>query len=109
MSFRFRLTSTLLLSACASVHTGAPSAAIVPRVDYHQHLVSPGFAPVAKRPVRDGRRLLGGLDAGGSGKALVLSVGYSFAGERKKLPDPDGLTREENDWTSGQVEASGGR
>jgi predicted TIM-barrel fold metal-dependent hydrolase len=39
----------------------------------------------------------------------VLSVGYSFADERKKLSDPDARTRAENDWTSAQVSASGGR
>jgi predicted TIM-barrel fold metal-dependent hydrolase len=36
-------------------------------------------------------------------RAVVLSVGYSFGDERKNLPDPDRLTREENDWTSAQV------
>lgn len=34
---------------------------------------------------------------------MVLSVGYSFADERKGLTDPDRLAREENDWTSAQV------
>jgi predicted TIM-barrel fold metal-dependent hydrolase len=36
-------------------------------------------------------------------------VGYSFADERKKLANPDSLTRAENDWTSAQMLASGGR
>jgi predicted TIM-barrel fold metal-dependent hydrolase len=49
------------------------------------------------------------LDAAGIEQAVVLSVGYSFADERKKLVDPDGLARAENDWTSAQVAASGGR
>lgn len=39
----------------------------------------------------------------------MLSVAYSFADERKKLENPDRLTRDENDWTSGQVAAGGGR
>jgi predicted TIM-barrel fold metal-dependent hydrolase len=99
----------LLLSACVSAHTAIPTTSLVPRVDYHQHLVSPAFAPIAKLPQRDGRALLGELDSAGIERAVVLSVGYSFADERKKLPDPDRLTREENDWTSGQVAASGGR
>jgi predicted TIM-barrel fold metal-dependent hydrolase/ketosteroid isomerase-like protein len=80
-----------------------------PRVDYHQHLVSPAFAPIVKLPIRDGKKLLAELDSAGIGKAVVLSVAYSFADERKKLDDPDRLTREENDWTSTQVAASGGR
>jgi predicted TIM-barrel fold metal-dependent hydrolase len=95
-----------LLVACASIRSASPHA---PRVDYHQHLVSPAFAPIVKLPVRDGRALLAELDAAGINKAVVLSVGYSFADERKKLDDPDRLTREENDWTSAQVAASGGR
>jgi predicted TIM-barrel fold metal-dependent hydrolase len=80
-----------------------------PRVDYHQHLVSPPFVPIVKLPARDGRALLAELDAAGIDKAVVLSMGYSFSDERKKLEDPDRLTRVENDWTSGQVAASGGR
>ena len=91
--------------ASASARASVPS----PRVDYHQHLVSPAFAPIAKLPERDGKTLLAQLDAAGIEKAVVLSVGYSFADERKKLEDPDRLTRAENDWTSGQVSASGGR
>jgi predicted TIM-barrel fold metal-dependent hydrolase len=95
-----------LLAACATSRSASPH---VPRVDYHQHLVSPAFAPIVKLPVRDGKALLAELDAAGVNKAVVLSVGYSFADERKKLEDPDRLTREENDWTSAQVAASRGR
>jgi predicted TIM-barrel fold metal-dependent hydrolase len=109
MSLRSSLCSALLLSGCASAGTAVPRASIVPRVDYHQHLVSAAFAPIAKLPQRDARALLAELDAAHVEKAVVLSVAYSFADERKKLPDPDRLTREENDWTSGQVAASGGR
>ena len=111
MSIRLLACSLLLLSACVTARTATPPAAsaAVPRVDYHQHLVSPAFAPIAKLPERDGKALLAELDAAGIWKAVVLSVGYTFADERKKLPDPDGLTRAENDWTSAQVGASGGR
>jgi predicted TIM-barrel fold metal-dependent hydrolase len=104
-----------LLAACATGHSAdrdgpnAPNAPYAPRVDYHQHLVSPAFAPIVKLPARDGKALLAELDAAGIERAVVLSVGYSFADERKQLPDPDGLTRAENDWTSAQVAASGGR
>ena len=104
-----RVPWSLLLAACTSARSAAPRAALVPRVDYHQHLVSSAFAPIVKLAPRDGRALLAELDAAGIEKAVVLSVGYSFADERKKLPDPDALTRAENDWTSAQVAASGGR
>jgi predicted TIM-barrel fold metal-dependent hydrolase len=53
--------------------------------------------------------LLRELDAAGIGRAVVLSVGYSFSDERKGLTDPDRLTREENDWTSAEVARSAGR
>ena len=109
MSFRLLAPSALLLTACVSARTAAPPNSVAPRVDYHQHLVSPAFAPIAKLPQRDGRALLTELDAAGIEKAVVLSVGYSFADERKNLPDPDGLTRAETDWTSAQVLAAGGR
>lgn len=98
------LVAVPLLSACAASPRATP---VVPRsapiVDYHQHLVSPAFAPIAKMPERDGAALAKELDAAGIDRAVVLSMGYSFGDERKKLPDPDRLTREENDWTSAQV------
>ena len=96
----------LLLTACSTLPTSAPTA---PHVDYHQHLVSPAWAPIAKMPPRDGATLLAEMDRAGVRQAVVLSTGYSYADERKKLPDPDGLTRAENDWTSAQVAAARGR
>ena len=111
MSTRLPACALLLLSACVAGRTSSsPSAAIpTPRVDYHQHLVSPAFAPIAKLPARDGRALIAQLDSADIEKAVVLSVGYSFADERKNLPDPDRLTREENDWTSAQMATASGR
>ena len=101
--------SLLALSACATGQSAAPRAVLAPRVDYHQHLVSANFAPIVKHAPRDGRALLAELDSAGIEKAVVLSVAYSYGDERKHLPDPDGLARMENDWTSEQVAASGGR
>jgi len=72
-------------------------------VDYHQHLISPAFSPIVKLPPRDGAALVRELDAAGIERAVVLSVAYSFADDRKNLSDPDMLTRKENDWTSAQV------
>lgn len=99
------LGGLVLLGGCA----GAPLRPDVPIVDYHQHLVSPTFAPIVKFPVRDGRALVAMLDAAGVQRAVVLSVGYSLADERKNLPDPARQTHDENDWTSAQVAASHGR
>jgi len=96
--------------ACTPVRGGARDASVSPpRVDYHQHLVSSAFAPIAKLPPRDGKALLAELDSAGIQKAVVLSVGYSYGDERKALPEPDRLTRAENDWTSAQVVAANGR
>jgi len=106
---RTRLAVTLLLASLGGCASAPSSATPVPRVDYHQHLVSPAFAPLVKLPPRDARALLAELDSAGIERAVVLSVGYSFADERKKLPDPDALTRRENDWTSAQVTSAGGR
>ncbi|HYG63235.1 MAG TPA: amidohydrolase family protein [Thermoanaerobaculia bacterium] len=89
-----------LLTGCATTTAVQPPA---PAVDYHQHLVSAAFAPIVKFPERDGAALVRELDAAGIDRAVVLSVGYSFADERKGLSDPDRLTREENDWTSAEV------
>lgn len=90
----------LLLAACTAAPVPPRTA---PFVDYHQHLVSPAFEPIVKLPQRDGAALVRELDAAGIERAVVLSVGYSFADERKGLADPDRLTREQNDWTSAEV------
>ena len=92
-----------LIAACVTTPSVAPSPRSAPLVDYHQHLVSPSFAPIAKLPERDGAALVKQLDEAGIERAVVLSVGYSFGDERKALPDPDRLTREQNDWTSAEV------
>jgi predicted TIM-barrel fold metal-dependent hydrolase len=104
---RLVLLSLVPLAACATVaRQGQP---VAPRVDYHQHLVSPAFAPIVGLPERNGAALLRELDAAGIWKAVVLSVGYSFADERKGLANPDSLTRAENDRTSSEVAKSRGR
>jgi predicted TIM-barrel fold metal-dependent hydrolase len=106
MKTRDFLPVLLLLAGCSMVQAPQDT---VPLIDFHQHLVSPAFAPIAGVPERDGAALLRELDAAGIGRAVVLSVAYSSSDERKGLADPDRLTREENDWTSGQVARSSGR
>jgi predicted TIM-barrel fold metal-dependent hydrolase len=93
MKISLGVATVLLLGACRTA----------PLVDYHQHLVSPAFAPIVKLPARDGAALVRELDDAGIERAVVLSVAYSFADERKKLNDPDRLSREENDWTAAEV------
>ena len=96
--------AAVLLAACTTTPAEVPVAArTAPLIDYHQHLISPAFAPIVNGPERDGAALVRELDAAGIERAVVLSVGYSFADERKALNDPDRLTREQNDWTSAEV------
>jgi predicted TIM-barrel fold metal-dependent hydrolase len=92
----------LPVAACGTNPAPTPRAA-APIIDYHQHLVSPAFAPIAGLPERNADSLVSLLDAAGIERAVVLSVGYSFGDERKRLDDPDRMTREENDWTSAEV------
>ncbi|HET8774267.1 MAG TPA: amidohydrolase family protein [Thermoanaerobaculia bacterium] len=104
MKISLPLAAVLLLAACAATPAAPPAPPrAAPLVDSHQHLVSAAFAPIVKMPERDGAALVRELDVAGIERAVVLSVGYSFADERKALPDPDRLTREENDWTSAEV------
>lgn len=100
MKISLALTAAMLFAACTSTPVAVRTA---PLVDYHQHLVSAAFEPIAKLPARDGAALLTELDAAGIERAVVLSMGYSFGDERKGLSDPDQRTREENDWTSAEV------
>lgn len=105
------LSLGLLAAACAPLPLRSAMAQIPPPlVAAHQHLLSPSFsAQVAHMPVIDGADLLRLMDEAGIRRGVVLSMGYSFADERKKLPDPDRQTAEENDWTSRQMVLSHGR
>lgn len=102
MKIAFVLATISLLGGCATNPRAVPTRA-APVVDYHQHLVSAAFAPIVRLPERDGAALIRELDAAGIDRAVVLSMGYSYGDERKKLDDPDRLTRNENDWTSSEV------
>jgi len=73
----------MLAAAIGCGAAGHDPALAAPAVDYHQHLVSPAFAPIVKYPERDGRALVAQLDAAGIERAVVLSMGYSLADERK--------------------------
>jgi predicted TIM-barrel fold metal-dependent hydrolase len=116
------LAAVLLFAACAMPPATDPAASETqsvaqievqrqaPRIDYHQHLVSPAFAPIVNVPAgRDGAALVKELDAAGVKRAVVLSVGYSFADERKAFANPDEMTRAENDYTSAEVMKSAAR
>lgn len=83
----------------------------LPLVAAHQHLISPEFAELLNLAPQDGAAFLKMLDQAGIARGVVLSMGYTFGDERKKIPeaDRDRLTAQENDWTSREMVLSKGR
>lgn len=61
------------------------------------------MARLIQQPEYDAAALLRDLDAAGIRGAIILSMGYSHADERKGVTDPDAAVRAENDWTAAQV------
>jgi len=100
---------SLMTAACAQIPEQSGSIP-PPEVAAHQHLISPAFSEeILHQPVLDGAGLLKLMDEAGIHRGVVLSMGYSFGDERKKLPNPDLQTAAENDWTSSQMAQSHGR
>ena len=58
MKILLSLAAVPLLAACATSPAAAPVPRTAPLVDYHQHLVSPAFAPIVNMPERDGAALV---------------------------------------------------
>jgi predicted TIM-barrel fold metal-dependent hydrolase len=100
------LALAALLAACAPIPgaRSAPGRLGAPLISHHQHLISPRSAALSGLPVFDGRALLAQLDEAGIGRAVVLSIAYSYADDRRNLPNARDLVREENDWTASQVD-----
>ena len=88
----------LLTAACESPGPG-------PRVDHHQHLLSPALAEVWKEEPIDADLLIERLDELGSQRAVVLSLAYVWGspGLSPRPADEYGAVRAENDWTAQQV------
>lgn len=102
------LYALLPLLASATTAGAAPDPA-VPRIAYHQHLISPAMGELIKQPPYDAAALLAHLDAAGIEQGVVLSMGYSYADERKRVAEPDKKVRQENDWTAEQIARARGR
>jgi predicted TIM-barrel fold metal-dependent hydrolase len=49
------------------------------------------------------------LDEAGISQGVVLSMAYTFADERKNVPNPDAHVAAENNWTADQVSRANGR
>ena len=75
-------------------------------IDYHQHLYSPeaGARSTPGPQGIDADHLIAQLDAAGIGRAVVLSVAYSFSNPNKPpVPNEYEHVMAENNWTSRQV------
>jgi uncharacterized protein len=97
-----------LIAAAGAVGGGSirlPAQAPRPSADHHQHLFGPVtqlLAPTTPRLDADGLVRL--LDAGGIGRAVVLSLGYQFGNpNRPPVEDEYAKVRSENNWTAQQV------
>lgn len=101
----------LLVAACAPLphRSDAAPPRQAPLVAHHQHLVSPATARLINLAEYDGAALLRQLDEAGIERGVVLSMGYTYADERKNVPNAEAQVRAENDWTANQVARSGGR
>jgi uncharacterized protein len=106
----FLLSLTALLPGIAACAGGASSPAAerapAPRVDHHQHLLSPALAKAWKQPEGvAAERLIELLDDAGIRAAVVMSLAYAW-GSPGLSPKPDDeymAVRAENDWTAEQA------
>lgn len=86
----------------------ATLSAQTPVIDYHQHLFSPDAAALVtgdpSSPGIGARDVIALLDSAGIGRALVLSVAYTWGkASRATVDDEYNHVKAENDWTAQQV------
>lgn len=99
----------LSLLPAAALIAASPASPPPLRVAAHQHLLSPATARLLGVREYDAAALLADMDRAGARRGIVLSMAYTFADDRKHVPDPDAAVARENDWTSGQMVAAHGR
>jgi predicted TIM-barrel fold metal-dependent hydrolase len=85
-----------------------------PLADHHQHLFSPAVTKLlagtgAPLPTITGRDVVGLLDAAGIGRAVLLSLAYSYGSPKRQVDDEYAAVRLENDWTAAQAAQFPGR
>lgn len=94
------------LSFIAVLYLVGPLGGTAQIIDYHQHLYSPE-AGARSTPGPKGitaRDLIADMDAAGIGRAVVLSVAYSFSNPNKPpVQDEYAHVKAENDWTAAEV------
>lgn len=96
----FLCSLVLLTAGCESSSGG-----IVPRIDHHQHLLSPALAKTWEEEPLDAALLVQRLDEVGIRSAVILSLAYAWGspGLSRKPADEYGAVRAENDWTAAQA------
>jgi len=95
----------LLCAVVVIVSETHPSAPTVdpPLIDYHQHLFSPDLAKLVGVAPIDADQLVTLLDSAGIGRALVLSVAYSWSNPSRNVENDYEHVKAENDWVAAQV------
>jgi predicted TIM-barrel fold metal-dependent hydrolase len=94
------------IAMMVALGTLTPPHSLAEIIDYHQHLYSPDAGARSSLGSKgiDADNLITQLDAAGIGRAIVLSVAYSFSNPNKPpVPNEYAHVKAENDWTSAQV------
>lgn len=107
----------VILVLGATLLLGEPSrgAEVVPAVDHHQHLFSPGIVELLSTPERPGlspltaKDLIGHLDAAGIRRAVILSAAYMYGSPARTVENEYDKVRAENDWVAAEAARYPGR
>jgi predicted TIM-barrel fold metal-dependent hydrolase len=106
---------TLILAVAVLIAASASRAAeVVPAVDHHQHLFSPGIAALISSPERTiepllAKDLIAHLDTAGIRRAVVLSTAYMYGRPDRPVENEHDKVRAENDWTAAEAARHPGR
>ena len=106
-SHPFGMVLALLIAAVPQATPAGPHPTLTPLVDHHQHLFSPQVAKLIRPDSSWGgisaHDLVALLDSAGIGRAVVLSVAYTWGSPGRNVSDEYARVRAENDWTADQV------
>jgi predicted TIM-barrel fold metal-dependent hydrolase len=98
-----------ILAVLVFANPASASESPAPLVAHHQHLFDPDLAALIKVPTITADDLIADLDRAGIKRGVVLSTAYSFADERKAVPNARAHVEAANAWTAGEVARSKGR
>ncbi|MEX2263898.1 MAG: amidohydrolase family protein [Bryobacteraceae bacterium] len=108
--FRDLTVAPLAMAARDGTRRSDLATSEAPKVDHHQHLLSPALAKAwSSSETVTADRLIAQLDAAGIRRALVLSLAYAHGSPELRGKDEYAQVKRENDWTSEQVARYPGR